>query len=413
MRILWLGEVGSNTGFGSVTTDLCRALIERGEDVRLFTFRDTMPVVTPDWLEGRLVILDRQAAWLTEDELVSAEERMLASFRHVFTPAGYDDGWAPDCVIILGDPAIVVRLRLLEVIPDGLPVFHYVPIEGVGLPPYWATLWQRIQPVAMSRFGAGEIGKLLGTEVPYVYHGVNTEDFYPATPQRPIVWPDEEKVITSRSEAKEAFGLDRKTTVILRTDANAQRKAYPALLRSMAPVLHENPDAILFIHAPKVKDGGNFDEMRSHFPPHIAGRMVVPDFHARYGGLPRYALATLYNAADIYVSNSSEGFGLTIAEAMACGVASVGLNFSAVPEVIGPGGVLVKPGRMVENIYSHWWAVADEREFGLAVHEMIRNKQARWLYAGKGPDHIRTSFTWAKAAEQFSEIVSVREAVAA
>lgn len=411
-RILWLSDLGG-TGFGTVTQDLCRALIERGEDVRIFSFRDQAPPDTPEWAEGRMITLERKGDWLTWDEKLSAGDAMRAAVRGLFTGTAYEDGWAPEAVLILCDPAGIIRAELLDLLPDGLPAFHYVPIEGTGLPPYWRTIWQRIAPVAMSKHGAREIARLIGHEPPVVYHGVDTDTFYPATPSHPIVWPDDAPPITSRADAKRAFGIDPKTTVILRTDANAQRKAYGALFRSLAPVLAANPDALLLIHSKRIGEGGNLDEMRSHFPPHIAGRMAVPDFHEKYGGLPRHALATLYNAADIYVSNSSEGFGLTIAEAVACGVATVGLDFSAVPEVIGPAGVVVKPGRFIENIYAHWWAVADEIAFGIAVNEMIRDKGARWRYAGKGPEHIRRSFSWPEAARQFAELVAVRELVAA
>ena len=411
-RILWLGDLGG-TGFGTVTNDLCHALVDHGEDVRIFAFRDTLPAVVPEWAENRIVALERAGQWLTWDETISAGERMRIAFRRLFTFEGYDDGWSPECVIVLGDPAAIVRSDLLALLPPKLPAYHYVPIEGTGLPPSWRTIWQRIKPIAMSKAGAAEIGRLMQTsDIPVVYHGADTEIFYPASPTHPIIWP-EGKAITSRSDAKRAFGIDRKTTVLLRTDANMPRKAYGALFRSLAPVLAGNDDIMLIVHARRIGEGGNLDEMRSHFPPVVSGKISVPDFHDKYGGLPRYALATLYNAADIYVSNSCEGFGLTIAEAIACGVPAVGLDFSAVPEVIGPAGVVVRVGRFVENIYAHWWAVADEAAFGLAVNDLIRNKPARWKYAGLGPDHIRRSFSWSQAAAQLSEIVGMREAVAA
>lgn len=411
-RILWLSDLGG-TGFGTVSQDLCRALVEHGEDVRIFSFRDAAPKVIPPWAEGRIVTLERAGQWLTPDETVTAGDRMKLAMRQLFTAEGYDDGWSPECVIVLCDPAGIIRARIVDLLPDGLPAFHYVPIEGTGLPPYWRTIWQRIQPVAMAKSGAREIARLTGVEPPMIYHGVDTETFYPASPSRPIIWPDEDKAITSRSDAKAAFGIDRKTTVLLRCDANVPRKGYGYLFMSLAPVLAAHDDLLLLVHSRRIGEGGNLDEMRSHFPPNIAGKIAVPDFHDKYGGLPRYALATLYNAADIYVSNSCEGFGLTVAEAVACGVATVGLDFSAIPEVIGPAGLLVKPGRFEWNIYSHWWCWADEQAFGMAVNELVVNKNARWAFAGKGPEHIRASFSWERCAEQFAQLVAVRELVAA
>ncbi len=418
-RILWLGDMGAGTGFSTVTEAMCSALVERGEDVRIFAFRDAIPEAVLHGLKDRLIILDRAGNWLTWEETKRASpqsadgQAMRASMRALFTAGPYKDGWAPEAVVVLGDPASIIRSEIAELMPLGLPAYHYVPIEGTGLPPYWKLIWDRIKPIAMAKSGAKEIGALMGIEPPVVYHGVDTDTFYPASPTHPIIWPDEDQVITSRSDAKRAFGIDPKTTVILRTDANMPRKAYGALLRSLAPVLAAHKDVLLFLHCKRIGEGGNLDEMRSHFPPEISGKIAVPDFHEKYGGLPRYALATLYNAADLYVSNSCEGFGLTIAEAIACGVAAVGLDFSAVPEVIGPAGIVVRPGRFVENIYSHWWANADEVAFGMAVDSLIKDRNTRWRYAGKGPEHIRSSFSWAQSAAQLSEIVAVRELVAA
>jgi glycosyltransferase involved in cell wall biosynthesis len=407
-RILWIGDLGP-TGFGTVTADAIKALLARGEDVRLFQFREELLAGVPDFLEGRTVSVSRPQTWMTSEEIASDIDRMREGLRGLFTGASYDDDWAPEAVIIHSDPAAILGAELMDILPDGLPAYHYVAIEGVGLPPLWAAIWQRIQPIAMANSGAAEIERLMGVAPPMVYHGVDAEVFHPATARNPIIWED--KVITSRADAKRAFGLDPKLTLILRCDANAPRKAYGPFLRSMAAVLDRNPKTMLLINARVQGYGGNFDEMRSHFPPHIGARMLVP---WRYVGLERTALAVLYNAADIYASNSSEGFGLTIAEAAACGVACVGLDFTSVPEVIGPAGIVVPVRQpLTENIYAHFWGVADERAFAVAVDTLVRDRSMRWKLAGKGPEHVRSMFTWAQAAEGFAAVIAQREAIAA
>jgi len=404
MRLLLVGGDLGTTCFGTVTRDLMASLIEIAVDVRLLTFDDSVPQNLPDWLTDRLVLVPRLGFWMTFDESRGAEEQMQELIRPKFTPAGYDDGWAPDVLLVVGDPASVERFGLVEMLPEGLPAFHYCPVEGSGLPPAWRRIWERITPIAMAKFGAAEIGRLVGHDVPVIYHGVDTSVFHPVDHDHPIIWPDDEAVIESRVDAKKAFGIDPKTTVILRTDANMPRKAYGSLFRSVAPVLAAHPDTILFVHAPVVGEGGDLRVIRSHFRPDVAARIALPGFHEKYGGIPRHALATLYNAADIYVSNSCEGFGLTIAEAIACGVPAIGLDWSAVPEVIGPAGITVPVGRFIENIYAHWWAVADERKFAEALEHLVRDKGDRWRYGGKGPDHVARSFTWTNAARQFVDV---------
>ena len=53
-------------------------------------------------------------------------------------------------------------------------------------------------------------------------------------------------------------------------------------------------------------------------------------------------MAHYYRASDIYIHTSvTEAFGLTVAEAMACGMPVVAYRKSAVPEVVGDAGYLV------------------------------------------------------------------------
>jgi glycosyltransferase involved in cell wall biosynthesis len=62
------------------------------------------------------------------------------------------------------------------------------------------------------------------------------------------------------------------------------------------------------------------------------------------GYVPSEHLAALYGGADLFVYPSLyEGFGLPPLEAMACGVPVLVSNVSAMPEVVGKGGVTVNP----------------------------------------------------------------------
>ena len=224
MRLLYVGGDLGTTGFGTVTRDLVTGLVDLGVDVRVLVRDDLVPPNLPDAFTDRLVLIPWIGFWMTFDEDRDAETEMRAIIAPKFTPEGYQDGWAPDCVLVVGDPASVDRFGLVDLLPDGLPAFHYVPVEGSGLPPAWARIWARITPIAMAKFGASEIGRLIGKEPAVIYHGVDTSVFHPVDHDHPIIWPanddqPEDLIIESRVDAKKAFGIDPKTTVILRTDA--------------------------------------------------------------------------------------------------------------------------------------------------------------------------------------------------
>ena len=70
----------------------------------------------------------------------------------------------------------------------------------------------------------------------------------------------------------------------------------------------------------------------------------LPDNLVYVGFHPREKLPLIYNAFDVYCFPSMSGeetFGLTVLEAMACGVPPVVPNFDGVPSVVGDAGLVV------------------------------------------------------------------------
>lgn len=69
---------------------------------------------------------------------------------------------------------------------------------------------------------------------------------------------------------------------------------------------------------------------------------ILPNVKWAYK-LPEKELPLFYNKAKLYVNLSEwEGFGLDFVEAMGCGVPVIGLNSSAIPEIVGDGGIICK-----------------------------------------------------------------------
>ena len=78
------------------------------------------------------------------------------------------------------------------------------------------------------------------------------------------------------------------------------------------------------------------------------------------GYLPTIDMPALFCGASVFLFPSlSEGFGIPIIEAMACGIPVVTSNLSAMPEVAGEGGLLVNP--------------FDEQEIASCVLELEQN----------------------------------------
>lgn len=412
MKVLWIGDL-AQTGFGTVTREIGLGLLGAGHDVRFVSQNDLGELEEPFRSRSlELSYFEHGVEGVTDvrefvPRLFAGEtlEQPLATGE----PWG---AWKPDTAVLLGD-FYGVRDLLRVVGPEPfrtLPSIHYVPIEGTDLPPSWREVWDVVKPVAMSKFGQGEIERVTGVRPPLVYHGVDSETFRPVSASDPLViefaaledgQEPRRSVLRSKAACKHWWGLSPAVQVMLRTDRFMPRKGYPALLRALAPVLAERPFSVLVLHCKSIDYGGDLIDLLSKLPPDVRHRVIVPDF----GPLPRGALAALYNAADLYVSTSAEGFGLTIAEALACGVPAVALDYSAVPEVVGDCGLLVPVGRVLDNEYAHNWALPDEAEFGRRAAYLLDRDKKRLALGEGGPRHIRQNFSWAVAAERTAAIL--------
>ena len=94
-----------------------------------------------------------------------------------------------------------------------------------------------------------------------------------------------------------------------------------------------------------------------------------------------------YRAADLFVTYSyaGEGFGLTLAEAMACGTPVVCSALPAYQEVVDKFGTLVPPQQPQQ--------LAD------AMSTLLTNQEELQSRRTKGAQYIQTRFSWEKSAK--------------
>jgi glycosyltransferase involved in cell wall biosynthesis len=98
------------------------------------------------------------------------------------------------------------------------------------------------------------------------------------------------------------------------------------------------------------------------------------------GYVPDDELPDYYSLADVYVSSSlMEGFGLTLAEALACETPVVAFEAGSVAEVMGPGGILVPPRNSA--------ALAD------AISTLLQNPEQRRGLGKIGREHVVNAFS--------------------
>jgi len=163
---------------------------------------------------------------------------------------------------------------------------------------------------------------------------------------------------------------------ILYTGIYKPRKNHAGLLRAFRRFLDTGGDATLVIAGPMGHGDAALQRLASELD--IAGRVVFTGF-VNEDDLPAlYSGARVYGCASLY-----EGFGLTVVEAMACGVPVVCSPETSLPEVAGAAALY-----------------ADARNahgFGEALYRAFTDEDLRQALVMKGFANARR-FSWHDAA---------------
>lgn len=257
-------------------------------------------------------------------------------------------------------------------------VLHEAPSEDECISPMWLDLIDErgreaaakaSRIVTCSHFSRRGISARYGVDVDRIDvapYGVDLDVFRPDGP-------------TADAWLSEAGGDGRPYVLFVGTVI--PRKNVPLLREAMADL----PDHQLALVLSRGPDDRNVENLEAAIAP-IAGRAV-----ARPNDIDDGQLAQLMRGADVLCLPSlSEGFGLPVVEAMACGTPVVVSDRGSLPEVAGGAGLVVEPeaGALAEGLRT---AIARRRE----LRPLVLDRAAH--------------FTWARTAALVAQ--SLRTAV--
>ena len=131
---------------------------------------------------------------------------------------------------------------------------------------------------------------------------------------------------------------------------------------------------------------------------HLQRSLGLGDAVRFLGGIPDDELPAIYNAADLYVGASrrhdlmAEGFGISLVEASACGLAVVGGRSGGVPDAVREGetGILVDPD--------------DPAAVAAGINALLSDPERRKRLGAAGRRAVETYFNWDRVARDLIRI---------
>ena len=131
----------------------------------------------------------------------------------------------------------------------------------------------------------------------------------------------------------------------------------------------------------------------------------LPDNLVYAGFHPREKLPIVYNAFDVYCFLSMSGeetFGLTVLEAMACGVPPIVPNFDGVPSVVGDAGLIADAENFDQDI-GPLVSYPSPIDFSEKINLLLSDNSMRQTLSQKARKRA-LSFTWDKTAQRIIQL---------
>ena len=374
-KILVISDNGLPTGYGRIADQVCVRLKKRGYDI--FAASLGYDGLLPAQMDGDL--LPYWVASLAGKNWAEEVVKLIGPVK-------------PDMLMVIQDAPYLEQVRSAPIDWSQYAMVGITPVDGVPIYPRWVSLLGSLDgAMSISEFGVQAYRKA-GVPIELCRPGVDPNVFYPAT-------PDE------RAAIREKLGLPAGAFLMGTAAMNQGRKAISAMLKAFFAFAVDKPDARYLLDMEPVSPAGWDIPALCEQHGWDASRLLFRADAMRAGLL---RLRDRYCAMDAHmVISHREGYGLPLAEAMACGVVSMALDYCSGPEIVGDGrGVLV---RAIDYAEPGTWGGAEDRFPDMAdliasLNRLYRQPLERALIAQRGMTWAREQ-TWDKAADAVQGVI--------
>ena len=286
------------------------------------------------------------------------------------------------------------------------PTLIYSPVDHAPLPPPTkAALEGEAHNIAMTRFAEEEYRKAGLTTCAYIPHGYDPEIYRPG----------------SQAEARRNLKLPEDAFIVSSIGTNkGPRKNLANLLVAFRHFLDREPsaweNAFLYLHCDVYRSR---DNPSGYILPEIWGPLGIAErikyVHSVYYnayGFTEHEMADVLRASDWSILVSlGEGFGLPLIESLGCGTPVIFGNYSAMPEVVGPGGLPVDAIERIPYELSSSFQWMPQREqitdrLVEAYRDWRDGRKLRDRLGQEGHQHAVANYTWDQVMPGWLDLVN-------
>lgn len=238
--------------------------------------------------------------------------------------------WKPDIILQVFD--LFTLWPQLRNYGHTLPLATYSPLDARPIAQVQWECAKLCKVVIPQCHFAKQVYQEAGIETSApVYHGVDPKVYYPRTP-------------AENAETRARYGIEKDIFLVLMVQDNTPRKNIPAQIKAFQNFKRwSGAKAHLLGIMPNMDvstRGLDLDQLWE------ALRENDDECFTHRFGLEEDELARLYSAADVLLQGvHSEGFGLPVIEAGACGIPTIATDYGSLTELVGKRGWLV-PGQV-------------------------------------------------------------------
>ncbi len=310
----------------------------------------------------------------------------------------------PDIVIGMGDYWMLDFIYKFP-IRNKFKFIHEIPIDGEPIPSSWGRdLKTADLVVSMSQYGKRVIqDKDKHCDVTVIPRGINTFEFY--------------KINTPKDKIREKYMPSAKGRFVVGVfDRFQDRKQIGRAIESFAKFISDgkHKDCDLYLHMDmfdpfstsqkKTLDGE--DGLIERYG--IKDRIIVNKDITVEKGVTVSDLNAIYNCCDVRLSTTQgEGFGLTIWEAMACGLPVIATNYTTPPELLGTNGrrgLLANVNTYITGMYNIERALVDTTHAAQLLDKLYRSPSLR-EEIGENAHRYVQQFKWDTIIKQWEQVV--------